>query len=117
MMNKHKTARVHLMRFLFILPLLVVVLLAFRGVRIGNNQFTEKKITDTVPAKEIDVEEVFKQKGIKQILIKEKALKAEVIFKNGTTKTFDLTKADEKAAFDSEYGELVPPPPPTAPGH
>ncbi|AXY76157.1 hypothetical protein D3H65_20140 [Paraflavitalea soli] len=116
MMNKNKSANVHLMRFLFILPLLVVVLLAFRKVAISNSpSYVDKKITDTVPVKEINVEEDFKQKGIKRIMIKEKTLKAEVIFKNGTVKTFDLTKADEKEAFDSEYGDLVPPPPPTAP--
>lgn len=119
MMNKNKSANVHLMRFLFILPLLVVVLLAFRSVAISNNQNLVKKITDTIPAPAaVDVDDIFKKKGIKEILIKasdKKNKKAHVTFKNGTTKVFDLTNAEEREAFEAEYGDITPPPPPAAP--
>lgn len=118
MMNKNKTANVHLMRFLFILPLLVVVLLAFRSVAISNNQNLVKKITDTIPAAPVDVDDVFKKKGIKEITIKasdKKNKKAYVTFKNGTTKVFDLTNEEEREAFEAEYGDVTPPAPPVAP--
>lgn len=50
MMNKAKTAKVHVLRFLFILPLLVVVLLAFRNTaRKQQPAVTQGLITDTVP--------------------------------------------------------------------
>ena len=49
MMNKNKSANIHLVRFLFILPLLVVVLLAFRSVAVSNLHYAEKKLTDTIP--------------------------------------------------------------------
>lgn len=118
MMNKNKSANVHLMRFLFILPLLVVVLLAFRSVAISNNQNLVKKITDTIPAAPVDVDDVFKKKGIKEITIKasdKKNKKAYVTFKNGTTKVFDLTNEEEREAFEAEYGDVTPPAPPVAP--
>jgi len=120
MMNKNRSANVHLMRFLFILPLLVVILLAFRKAAISNNQYTDQKITDTIPAAPaaVDVDDIFKKKGIKQILIKagsKKDKKAQVIFKNGTTKEFDLTNEEEREAFEDEYGEVTPPAPPATP--
>ncbi|REA61275.1 hypothetical protein DSL64_12565 [Dyadobacter luteus] len=40
MMNKMKTARIHLIRFLFVLPLLCVLLVAFRNI---ENNFTKNK--------------------------------------------------------------------------
>jgi hypothetical protein len=123
MMNKNKSANVHLMRFLFMLPLLVVVLLAFRKVAVNNYIASEKKITDTVPAsapKRSKVPNALKEKGIEQITKKIKENKVYIKFENGTTKVFDLNKPEEKEAFEEEYGELAPPPPPLAaprPGH
>ncbi|MDF2193107.1 M56 family metallopeptidase [Paraflavitalea sp. CAU 1676] len=115
MMNKNKSANAHLMRFLFILPLLVVVLLAFRKVTITNTSVTVSNITDTVPVKTIDIDAEFKKRNIKQIMITEKGDKAKVTLRDGTVKSFDLTKADEKAAFEKAYGDLEPPAPPLAP--
>lgn len=117
MMNKTKTANVHLMRFLFMLPLLVVVLLAFRKAAVNNYLPIEKKITDTVPAspRQSKVPNALKEKGIKQITMKRKENKVHIKFDNGTSKVFDLNKPDEKEAFEEEYGELAPPPPPPLP--
>ena len=44
MMNKMKTARLHLAKFLFIVPLLVIMLLAFRSKREQGNINDDKKI-------------------------------------------------------------------------
>jgi beta-lactamase regulating signal transducer with metallopeptidase domain len=50
MMNKIKSARVHLLRFLFVLPLLSVLLLAFRGVYQKKDTLKpEAKVTAQVP--------------------------------------------------------------------
>lgn len=50
MMNKNKTAQVHLVRFLFIVPLLAVVLLAFRNVGFKHTPIAVSH-TDTLPSK------------------------------------------------------------------
>lgn len=65
MMNKNKSANIHLMRFLFILPLLVVVLLAFRSVAVSNLHYTEKKQTDTIPPPPPPKVATIQQKGVK----------------------------------------------------
>jgi beta-lactamase regulating signal transducer with metallopeptidase domain len=115
MMNKNKSANRHLVRFLCMLPLLAVVLLAFRGVSVGGGLYTEKKFTDTVPA--TNPTDLLKQKGIKDLHISknDKDKKAIIKFLDGTTKIYDLNKPAEKKAFEDEYGDLVPPPPPAAP--
>jgi len=114
-MNKNKSANANLMRFLFILPLLVVVLLAFRNVTRTNAKTGPAYMADTIPARTIDVDKEFKKRGIEQITVSDKNHKARVTFKNGTVKTFDLTQAEEKAAFEKEFGDLKPPPPPAPP--
>lgn len=45
MMNKVKSAKVHLVRFLFVLPLLAVLLLAFRGIRKEGKVFQDRQLT------------------------------------------------------------------------
>lgn len=114
MMNKNKSANIHLMRFLFMLPLLVVVLLAFRKVAVNDHIPSGKIITDTVPAspRQSKVPNALKAKGIEQITKKIKENKVYIKFDNGTSKVFDFNKPDEKEAFEEEYGELAPPPPP-----
>ncbi|OQP55819.1 hypothetical protein A4H97_19660 [Niastella yeongjuensis] len=52
MMNKNQSARVHLIRFLFLFPLLVVVLLAFRNATQTHHEPLRSSITDTVPSVE-----------------------------------------------------------------
>lgn len=117
MMNKNKSANRHLVRFLFMLPLLAVILLAFREVAVsGNNYYAERRIADTIPAPPPSrgTTDLFKQKGIKSINVQRtnKEHKAYVELSNGTKKVYDLNKPAEKEAFEEEYGDLVPPPPP-----
>ncbi len=114
MMNKIRSAKVHLIKFLFVLPLMAVLLVAFRK----NHQFQQKvdvitpqneTIQDTVPAK--------KSKRNLNISINDN--KATVRTEDGTVEKFDLDKPDEKKAFMKKYGEWarppLPPPPPGAP--
>ena len=119
MMNKSKSANINVMRFLFILPLLVVVLLAFRSVAVNNNNtYQEGTIMDTIPAAApANIDSLFRKKGIKEITVKtresdKKDIKARITFTNGTVEEFDLTDPEEREEFERKYGDLKPPAPP-----
>jgi hypothetical protein len=111
MMNKAKSARVHLIRFLFLLPLLVVVLLAFRNSTQGKQPPVKGVTTDTIPAapktpagwKDINTIDVTDQQ------------KVTIRLKNGKTEKYDLVNAKEKEAFEKKYGALPEPPTPLVP--
>ncbi len=110
MMNQMKSARVQIIRFLFVLPLLAVMLLAFREARQHETKqdFTQSNVllADTLPADEIKSVNVNKNDGEKTITI---------TLKNGTKETYNLNDEKDKAAFEKKYGKLdklVPPPPP-----
>jgi hypothetical protein len=106
MMNQAKSAKVHLIRFLFILPLLVVILLAFRNTTQQKSPLLREQVTDTVPAKDIRSMHVNKTNGQQTIT---------VTLKNGTVENYDLNNPAEKAAFESKYGSLAEPPKPPVP--
>lgn len=123
MMNKIKSARVHVVRFLFVLPLLAALLLSFRK-QIGGDSLIRKEskinqqpaftiATDTIP----EVTEpnskgyiinVKDKKGECLLVITDKAGKE--------VKKILLTewKASAKK-YEAMYGEIPPPPPPDAP--
>src|SRR6185503_15569259 len=67
MMNKTRSARVHLLRFLFMLPLLVVVLLAFRNATQKQQQQQQQQqpmrgsVTDTIPLNKKEHAEAWKK--------------------------------------------------------
>lgn len=111
MMNKAKSARVHLIRFLFLLPLLVVVLLAFRNSTQGKQPPVKGTTADTIPAapktpagwKDINTIDVTDQQ------------KVTIRLKNGKTEKYDLMIAREKEAFEKKYGALPEPPTPPTP--
>jgi hypothetical protein len=122
MMNKLKTARLHLVRFLFILPVLAVILLSFRkqiGDSIAQDKNKETAIvisgdfTDTVP----DVMEL-NDKGY-YIDIKGKDGNCIVVVKDKNRKEVErvlLTKWNENEKYYvDKYGEIPPPPPPVPP--
>jgi TonB-dependent SusC/RagA subfamily outer membrane receptor len=109
MMNQIKSARVQIIRFLFVLPLVAVLLLAFREVKQKEKRNDVAQQTallgDTIPANDIEHVNVNKNNGEKTITI---------TLKNGTTETYNLNNEKEKAAFEKKYGKLdklVPPPP------
>jgi len=109
MMNQIKSARVQVIRFLFILPLVAVLLLAFREVRQTEQRkdFQQQLLLkDTIPATEIETINVNKNGDEETITI---------VLKNGTTDTYNLNDPKQKEAFEKKYGKvekLVPAPPP-----
>jgi hypothetical protein len=111
MMNKLKTAKVHLVKFLFILPVLAIILVSFRDQITGSDRDSLNNmpgtLQDTVPAKNKLPDNV---KGVR---VKEN--KVTVTLKDGTIEKFDLSNDAEEAAFEKKYGDLIPPPPPPPP--
>ncbi len=112
MMNQNQSARMQAIRFLFVLPLVAVLLLAFREVK-ENRIFSNNKplVTDTIPpppppALPSVIESMNVLKARNTVVIK---------LKNGKTETYNLNDAKQKAAFEKMYGEIKPPPPATAP--
>jgi hypothetical protein len=115
MMNKTQSARVHLTRFLFLLPLLVVVLLAFRNTSQERRQLQQEKElkTDTVPAA---VKEQSRWKEVDNINVIDNR-KVTIRLKNGNIERYDMQITKEREAFEAKYGSLPEPPaPPRLPG-
>jgi len=135
MMNKMKTARVQLIKFLFVLPVIAVLLLAFRE-RFANTtgQFAavmnSKPVIDTIP-EEVRVktdkvlslfpasyslyktdemtreQHAFFERNPKVNLLHWKKLKiVEVYLSNGMVEQYDLEKDGEK--IEKKYGKLPP---------
>jgi beta-lactamase regulating signal transducer with metallopeptidase domain len=118
MMNKLKTAKLHLVKFLFILPLLAIILVSFRK-QIGDSITQDKNqrneiapvadFTDSVP----DVMEL-NDKGY-YIDIKGKGADCIVVVKDKNHKEVErilLTKWKENQKYyDNLYGEILPAPP------
>jgi hypothetical protein len=111
MMNKAQSARVHLIRFLFLLPLLVVVLLAFRNTTQIHRQSLRTLVTDTIP----DAEKM--PPGWKDMeSIDVDNSKVIVTLKNKKVEKYDLSNNKDREVFQQKYGALpTPPPPPPAP--
>jgi hypothetical protein len=114
MMNKIKTARVQLARFLFVLPVAALLLLAFRQQQTQPEAMTTLPqqmpaiATDTVPGNSI------LPANVSSVNVQNNS--ATVTLKNGKVEQYDMTNASEKAMFIKKYGELpTPPPPPAAP--
>ncbi len=125
MMNKIKSAKVHLIKFLFLLPLMAVLLLAFRN-KISDLNRTEADegisgkvektnayaditvgqtdILDTVPGQRKLPDH------ISQISISNDI--ATVKLKNGKVEKYNLNNEEEELAFEKKYGKWMPPPPP-----
>jgi beta-lactamase regulating signal transducer with metallopeptidase domain len=106
MMNKVKSARVHLIRFLFVLPVLAVIILAFRGVAQKNSRTQQVIITDTVPAKGFPAD-------VRSIQSSGTIMK--VTKKNGQVETYNMQRPAEKEVFEEKYGDIKPPAPPVPP--
>lgn len=131
MMNKLQSARVHLFKFLFVLPLLALILLAFRGQQAKKQaatrllQHDSGRIYDTVPPK-VNLKNFVPPQPLADFLKQNQAVdnvhwkKKDVIIlflKNGDTETYELSKEEARARFRKKYGiaPLAPPPPPLAP--
>lgn len=121
MMNKNKSAKMHLLRFLFVLPVLAFILLSFRK-EIGDTLTGKQKqiqtlaatyATDTVP--EVTVPN---NKGY-FINVKDRKGECLLVIKDKTGKEVKrllLTEWNANAeTFEETYGKLPPPPPPPPP--
>lgn len=129
MMNKLRSAKVHLLKFLFLLPVAVVMLLAFRSkyddrfIPAGRNS-----VTDTLPARpklpdaiasigllegkndQVPIDPV-KHKLVGKVTVKRK---------DGAIEMYDLNSDKSRDDFEKKYGArledlILPPPPPPPP--
>jgi hypothetical protein len=134
MMNKMKSAGVHLVKFLFILPLVAVLLVAFR------NQYEKQQhqapginrnVQDTIPLTERRIQKMPEEISSISVMsgnndatvaspIKEKISGMVVVKrKDGGKETYDLNNKESMDAFEKKYGvkleDILPPPPPAPP--
>ena len=142
MMNKLRSAKFHLVKFMFVLPLVSVMLLAFRNewkkqeprnelvsaaVVTGNDTIPDKlppPPPPPPPAQSVNPMKDFLKKnpGVKDVswAFKDNE-EAAIIFvhkKDGKVEEYDIRKESVKSEFLSKYGAIPmpPPPPPAAPG-
>ena len=113
MMNKTKSARVHLLRFLFLLPVLAVILVSFRD-QFGNSPVVQPPVyTDTIPLVKTPnskgyIINILDNKGHCMVEIKDR--------KGKLVEKLLLTDWNEKEKiYEEKYGEIPPPPPPEPP--
>ncbi len=117
MMNKNKSAQLHLLRFLFLLPVLAVILVSFRK-EIGDTLTGKQKQLQPLPAAVIDtVPEVTKPNSKGYIInVKDKKGECLLIIKDKTgkeAKQLLLTEWNANAEkYENMYGEIPPPPSP-----
>jgi hypothetical protein len=114
MMNKARTAKVHVLRFLFMLPLLVIILLAFRNTT-RQHPVAAPAITavaDTIPNKAAGAAPVAPE-DIQTIDINktDNSQTVTIVLKNGQVEKYNLLNPKEKEVFEARYGPLPPAPP------
>ncbi|MEJ7768080.1 MAG: M56 family metallopeptidase [Chitinophagaceae bacterium] len=131
MMNKMKTAKLHLVKFLFIVPLLALLLVAFRqrsavSAQTGEIQalsILSNNTNDTVPRRpapppppensQTAIAPVLPL-GPKQLPTNVNSItiatssRAIVALKNGEEETYDLDKPEEKLSFEKSMASLFP---------
>jgi len=127
MMNKIKSARLNLVRFLFILPLVAVLLLAFRNKALESQTPKKSKqaddirngiispvadlLNDTVP-KSPKVSQTITSSNQKDIstvsddfeITNEKAI---IHLRNGETEEYDLENKEQLKKFEGKYGKVI----------
>ncbi len=120
MMNKFKSAKVNVLRFLFALPLLAVVLVSFRkeiGDTLKGNSHLEINvpvvINDTIPITSAVTDKNFhiyimKNDNDPLIIVKDKS-------KKEVARLLMSEWNEKQKYFDDLYGKLPPPPPPAPP--
>jgi hypothetical protein len=121
MMNKMKTARLHSIKFLFILPLVAVLMIAFRknehgvnltGMERGN---VPKAVTltsvhmvsgvDTTPKTKIYIRGSEPDRARDHFEITDK--KAVVQLRDGKKEEYDLTDSVQRQNFENKYGKII----------
>lgn len=99
-MNKIRSAKLHLIKFLFVLPLIAVLLLAFRGGSDGLHRLKELS-RDEFLGQNPDVENVgwvydnfFSNKIVQMIIIK----------KSGNNEVYNVNDKSSMTEFEKKYG-------------
>jgi hypothetical protein len=115
MMNKMKTARMHIVKFLFILPLVAVLLIAFRKKEYEANSTRSqlKHVSQTIALPSASaVNDTIPKASKKQIDrssdhfgITDK--KAVIHLRNGKTEEYDLTDSVQRRNFEANYGKII----------
>lgn len=127
MMNSRKSHRLERFKFLLFIPMMAMVLFAFRTIQEESPVIikpSEDQMVpvskDTVPRKTSERRSFFSYNGfdedskIREIRMENN--KAEVRLKDGTRENYNLNNEDEALEFQRKYGELmIPPAPPTPP--
>lgn len=120
MMNKVRTAKVHLLRFVFVLPLAAVLLLAFRS-GIGQNASQSAYLQAAVindTTKPMDFDEFMKRNpSVNGVGWMSEPHRMIVKLKNGGEERYNLENAADREKLVQKYGGIPasPPPPPPAP--
>jgi beta-lactamase regulating signal transducer with metallopeptidase domain len=119
MMNKSKSATLSVVRFLFILPFVVVLLLAFRNIQTNKQpsrnmqNITEIRMagpTDTIPkssnspGKSVGREKTGAVTADKYEINDDKAV---VHLKDGRTEEYDLNDKAQRQKFEEKYGKII----------
>jgi len=131
MMNKIRSARVHLVKFLFIIPLVLVLLLAFRSQQQSDTiPSTVDLSIDTIPTKykalpkefeDIHIISKSKEKVIngKKVTVSEPETVI-ITLKDGKKETYGFNIPADLEAFEKKYkrtlDSILPHPPPPPPG-
>lgn len=117
MMNKMKSSKVHLIKFLFLVPIVAGLLLAFRNKESyqidQGTQVTKRIIVDTVPVPPVRSARPAFSQNISSITNIDDHITVKL--KDGTTEKYNLNKAEEKAAFERKYGSMPEPSAPPVP--
>ncbi|HUQ65387.1 MAG TPA: M56 family metallopeptidase [Flavitalea sp.] len=132
MMNKHKSARVHIVKFIIIFPLIAILLLGFRtvnntpliGILTSNDTIPDDNLIGVLSA---DTTTVY-NKDLTKSIIHTGGEELIIIFNKNTKETVAMTMQEwnrNKSANEKKYGKLpkppvapvppVPPAPPVAP--
>jgi beta-lactamase regulating signal transducer with metallopeptidase domain len=118
MMNKMKTARMHIVKFIFILPLVALLLIAFRKKEHATNSTpsqlrnVSRTITlssapaanDTTPKAKSNKKQV-EDRTSDHFEITDK--KAVIHLRNGKTEEYDLTDSVQRQNFEDNYGKII----------
>jgi beta-lactamase regulating signal transducer with metallopeptidase domain len=107
MMNKIKSAKVQMLRFLFLLPILAVILLAFRNREIYSKHSNKIVLSpagffnDSIPAKRHDSVQN------KVLNIIQDGQKVKVKLRNGKTETYNLLDEAERKTYENKYRDFL----------
>ena len=113
MMNKMRSARLQLVKFLFVIPLVLILLLAFRRQQqIQDTIHLSGTTRDTIPDKYKELPKEFKRIQANDSIVT-------ITLQNGKKEVYNLNSARDHAEFKNKYNRslesIMPPPPPPPP--